>query len=194
MVLALGQWLSGEPDQLSAQYYATARSLFTMQILEAGTLGTVQGLLLMASFITSMSIDIRLMPQQGNYLQKMDRPNTGYNLIGIAHRMALGLGLHREIPSQVQKDIFARERRRQVFWTLYCFDSGFSITTGRPTIMHDAFIDTRLPRNIDDSVSFLLAAQAKANEIRPAFSNLQFLLRWTIRRRPPQSLNSRSWP
>lgn len=138
MVLALGQWLSGESEQLSMQYYATARSLFTMQMLEAGTLGTVQVLLLM-----------------GNYLQKMDRPNTGYNLLGLAHRMAIGLGLHREVPSQVQKDIVARERRRQVFWTLYCFDSGFSITTGRPTVMHDAFIDTHLPRNIDDSACTL---------------------------------------
>ncbi|KAE8338559.1 hypothetical protein BDV24DRAFT_176741 [Aspergillus arachidicola] len=32
---------------------------------------------------------------KGNYLQKRDRPNTGYNFIGIAYRMALGLGLHR---------------------------------------------------------------------------------------------------
>lgn len=82
----------------------------------------------------------------------MDRPNTGYNLIGIAYRMALGLGLHREVPSRIQTDNLARERRRQVFWTLYCFDSGFSITTGRPTTISDAFIDARFPRNIDDSV------------------------------------------
>lgn len=135
MVLALGQWLlSSGPDQAQRSYYAVARSLFTVQMLEAGTLGTVQALILM-----------------GNYLQKMDRPNTGYNLIGIAHRMSIGLGLYRETPSRGQQNVLARERRRQVFWTLYCFDSGFSITTGRPTTISDAFIDARLPRNVSDS-------------------------------------------
>jgi transcriptional regulatory protein GAL4 len=134
MVLAIGQWLlSSGSDEIQRPYYGVARSLFTVQMLEAGTLGTVQALLLM-----------------GNYLQKMDRPNTGYNLIGIAHRMAIGLGLYREVPSRTQNDIVAHERRRQVFWTLYCFDSGFSITTGRPTTISDIFIDAHLPRNIDD--------------------------------------------
>jgi transcriptional regulatory protein GAL4 len=83
----------------------------------------------------------------------MDRPNTGYNLIGIAYRMALGLGLHREAPSKGNVETLAHERRRQVFWVLYCFDSGFSITTGRPTTVSDSFIDARMPRNIEDIVS-----------------------------------------
>ncbi|QDS67450.1 hypothetical protein FKW77_000584 [Venturia effusa] len=134
MVLAIGHWLSAsEKDHAQAPYYSAARSMFTIKLLEAGTLGTVQALLLM-----------------GNYLQKMDRPNTGYNFVGIAYRMALGLGLHREAPMISYRDILAHERRRQVFWTLYCFDSGFSITTGRPTTISDAFIDVKLPRNIDD--------------------------------------------
>jgi hypothetical protein len=37
----------------------------------------------------------------GNYLQKRDRPNIVYNLIGIAYRMALGLGIHRELPQRL---------------------------------------------------------------------------------------------
>lgn len=48
MVLALGHWLSSsEHERMRAPYYAGARSLFTVQMLEAGTLGTVQALLLM---------------------------------------------------------------------------------------------------------------------------------------------------
>lgn len=42
-------------------------------------------------------------------------------------------------------------QRRTVFWILYCFDSGFSITTGRPTSMDDSFIDVNIPRNLDDT-------------------------------------------
>lgn len=90
-------------------------------------------------------------------MQKRDRPNTGYNLIGIAFRMALGLGLHREFPPGVAgKDTLAQERRRQLWWILYCFESGFSITTGRPTTASAAFIDTRMPLNIEDSVYEIL--------------------------------------
>lgn len=85
-------------------------------------------------------------------MQKRGRPNTGYNMIGVAYRMALALGMHREIAHQRRDSILA-ERRRRVFWTLFCFDSGLSITTGRPTTIIDSFMDVRMPRNIDDSVS-----------------------------------------
>lgn len=65
--------------------------------------------------------------------------------------MALGLGLHREPPADTPDSLF-NERRRVVWWIVYCFDSGFSLTTGRPVMASDGFIETRLPRNIDDSV------------------------------------------
>lgn len=66
--------------------------------------------------------------------------------------MALGLGLHREPPSGTKTDSFFQERRRVIWSIVYCFDSGFGITTGRPVLASDSFIETRLPRNIDDSV------------------------------------------
>jgi transcriptional regulatory protein GAL4 len=99
---------------------------------------------------------ILLTGSQGNYLQKRDRPNTGYNMIGIAFRMALGLGLHREIPDlDNEHNTLNKELRRRVWWILYMVDSGFSITMGRPTTASDAFIDARFPLNIDDSVTSL---------------------------------------
>lgn len=135
MVLAIGHWISmtNESGDLSP-YYSAARARLSVQVLESGCMATVQAFLLM-----------------GNYLQKNDRPNTGYNFVGIAHRMALGLGLHRE-PSDVRDDLL-QERRRQLFWVLFCFDCGFNITTGRPPSMYEGFVDCRLPRNIDDRVS-----------------------------------------
>ncbi|RMJ18079.1 hypothetical protein CDV36_002240 [Fusarium kuroshium] len=132
MVLAIGSWLlenNTTPEQ--CPFYSAARSRISMQVFEAGTTRTVQGLLLM-----------------GNYLQKRDRPNTGYSLIGLAQRIAFGIGLHRERPSA--EDKIALERHRQLFWIVYCFDSGFSITTGRPMAVLEGFIDQALPRNIDD--------------------------------------------
>lgn len=134
MVLAIGHWASNkESEHIQSSYYSAARSSLSLQMLESGTVETVQAFLLM-----------------GNYLQKRDRTNTGYNFIGLAYRMAIGLGLHRE-PSGVE-DTIGHERRRQLFWTIYCVESGFNITTGRPPTIVDGFMDIRLPLNIDDKV------------------------------------------
>lgn len=134
MVLAIGHYVSAtiSTPRMPSPFYNAARSRMSIAMLESGSLETLQAFLLM-----------------GNYLQKRDRPNTGYNLIGIACRIAFGLGLHREPPNAV--DNMLHERRRQLFWTVYCFESGFNITTGRPPSVIEGFIDTRLPRNVDDN-------------------------------------------
>ncbi|OJJ77713.1 hypothetical protein ASPBRDRAFT_112951 [Aspergillus brasiliensis CBS 101740] len=139
IVLAIGDWVvSGGSKVEESRYYMAARSCMSMNLLESGALITVQAFLLM-----------------GNFLQKRDRPNTGYNFIGIAYRMALGLGLHREPMRESMLDTLSSERRRVVWWIVYSFDSGFSLTTGRPLMSSDSFIETQLPRNIEDSASSL---------------------------------------
>ncbi|GAD99798.1 hypothetical protein AOR_1_2318174 [Paecilomyces variotii No. 5] len=139
IVLAIGNWIrGGTSGSKQCIYYSAARSYMSMQMLESGTLLTMQVFLL-----------------AGNYLQKRDRPNTGYNFIGIAYRMALGLGLHREAPAGTQRDSLYHEQRRVLWWIVYCLDSGFSITTGRPIMCSDGFTETRLPRNLDDSLCTL---------------------------------------
>ncbi|TRX90407.1 hypothetical protein FHL15_008772 [Xylaria flabelliformis] len=85
MVLAIGDWISTSEESSHAQspYYNAARSCLTFQTLESGATETIQAFLLL-----------------GNYLQKRDQPNTGYNFIGLAWRLALGLGLHREVSDE----------------------------------------------------------------------------------------------
>ncbi|CAG7974405.1 unnamed protein product [Penicillium salamii] len=101
LVLAIGHWTVTE-DAEQSHYYTAARSRMSMRMLESGTLLAVQAFLLM-----------------GNYLQKRDRPNTGYNFVGIAFRMALGLGLHREPPSGTSTaNTLLNERRRVVWWAV----------------------------------------------------------------------------
>jgi transcriptional regulatory protein GAL4 len=136
LVLAIGQFCSSKteseyPD--TSEFYTKARAGLSLQMLESGSVETVQAFLLL-----------------GNYLQKKDRTNTGYNYIGLAYRLALGIGLHREVACA--QNTIGHERRRQLFWTMYCFESGFNITTGRPPTMTDGFIDISLPRNIYDKV------------------------------------------
>lgn len=134
MVLAIGEWVLGYCSDEHSLYYDAARSRFGIRHLESGNVHSVQAFMLMA-----------------NYLQKVDRPNTGYNFLGIAYRMALGLGLHREPGSAGDQNGLAMHRRRVIFWCLYLFDSGFNITTGRPILVSDSFIDVHFPSNIEDS-------------------------------------------
>jgi transcriptional regulatory protein GAL4 len=145
MVLAIGDWISSpEPSHAHSSYYNAARSCLSFNTLESGTIETVQAFLLL-----------------GNYLQKRDRPNTGYSFVGLAWKLALGLGLHREVPKAV--DTVEYERRRSLFWVMYCFDNGFNITTGRPPTLSDGFIDTQLPRNIDYKVSGTLCTRCTSS-------------------------------
>lgn len=134
MVLAIGEWVSGYTSEESSMYYEAARSRIRPEVLESGSLNNVQAFLLL-----------------GNYLQKRDRPNTGYNYIGIALRMALGLALHLELPPSAGVKPFDTHRRRVLFWILCCFDCWFNITTGRPTLIPDNFVDIHVPFNVDES-------------------------------------------
>lgn len=103
-----------------------------MDILEKGSLSYVQGLTLMA-----------------NYLQKRNKPNSGFVLIGIGFSMALAIGLHREfgLPSSTP---FTMELRRRAWWTLFIFVSGAQLTLGRPPVSLVG-VNVRLPSNLDDS-------------------------------------------
>jgi len=74
-------------------------------------------------------------------------------MMGAAIRMALGLGLHRDFTEKtpLTANTLSREMRRRIWWVIYCFDVGSSITFGRPTIMSDR-VETRVPLNINEGV------------------------------------------
>jgi transcriptional regulatory protein GAL4 len=88
-----------------------------------------------------------------NYAQKRNRPNTGWNYLGLAVRMALSLGLHKEFPNWEITPL-QREMRRRVWWGLFIFDSGASITFGRPVLLPESGImDASTVLNIHEEVS-----------------------------------------
>lgn len=102
-----------------------------MDILEKGSLGYVQALTLLA-----------------NYLQKRNKPNSGFILIGIAFSMALAIGLHREFDTP-NTSPFTMETRRRVWWTLFVFASGAQLALGRPAASLVG-VNVQLPANLDD--------------------------------------------
>jgi transcriptional regulatory protein GAL4 len=136
-VLALGAWCIGDDDSVMDDFFyrKVARIPEESSIFESGNLAMVQALLLLS-----------------NYAQKRNRPNTGWNYLGLAVRMALSLGLHKEFPHWEITHL-QREMRRRVWWGLFVFDSGASITFGRPVLLPErGIMDASPVLNIHEDV------------------------------------------
>ncbi|KAK9364647.1 fungal-specific transcription factor domain-containing protein [Lipomyces kononenkoae] len=134
-VLALGAWcLVNESSYADMAFYQNVKMHLSADMFETGSLPLLQALILLS-----------------NYVQKRNRPNSGWNFIGLAHRMATGLGLHREFPGWSSSPL-KQEMRRRVWWGLYMFDAGAAITFGRPVSWPDVSgIDVNEVSNIHDS-------------------------------------------
>ncbi|KAL7652476.1 hypothetical protein ACMYSQ_009757 [Aspergillus niger] len=66
-------------------------------------------------------------------------PNTFF-LVGVAARMAIGIGLHSSSSyANLPSDVI--EYRKRIFFSLYMMDRVVSIALGRPFAIHDADID-----------------------------------------------------
>uniref|UniRef100_A0A8H7KD69 Zn(2)-C6 fungal-type domain-containing protein n=1 Tax=Bionectria ochroleuca TaxID=29856 RepID=A0A8H7KD69_BIOOC len=134
-VLALGAWcLNNAQSELEDHLYHRAASFGHDEYLfKSANLTSVQALILLS-----------------NLGQKRNKPNTGSNFLGLATRMALSLGLHRELPDW-NISLLQREVRRRVWWGLYIFDSGASTTFGRPILLPDKeAMDVQPVLNIHD--------------------------------------------
>ncbi|EDN11364.1 conserved hypothetical protein [Histoplasma mississippiense (nom. inval.)] len=135
-VFALGAWTIGDDtvDIHEIFYNEANRYLQHVSVFEIGNLACVQAFLLLS-----------------NYTQKRNKPNTGWNYLGLAIRMALSLRLHKEFP-EWNISLLQREMRRRVWWGVFIFDSGASITFGRPILLPDASImDAKQVQNIPDN-------------------------------------------
>ncbi|CAG9997136.1 unnamed protein product [Clonostachys byssicola] len=132
IVVAIGAFVGAtDASDSDIPFYKKARQSLTMDVLEKGSLSYVQGLVLMA-----------------NYLQKRNKPNSSFVLIGIGWSMALAIGLHREffLPSS---SLFTMEIRRRVWWAIFVFVSGAQLTLGRPPASLVG-VNVRPPSNLDD--------------------------------------------
>lgn len=135
IVAAIGSFMSAENharcDDL--ELFQISKSFLSIDDFETGNLTLVQILALML-----------------NYLQKRDKPNSGYNYLGLAVRMAMGMGLHKNA-AHAELTLFTRELRKRIWWCLYIFDVGQTITYGRPLGSPCAGIDAELLLNVADS-------------------------------------------
>ncbi|KAF5652783.1 C6 transcription factor [Fusarium sp. NRRL 25303] len=132
IVIAIGAFVGAtDASDSDVPFYKKARQTLSMDILEKGSLSYVQGLVLTA-----------------NYLQKRNKPNSSFVLIGIGWSMALAIGLHREF-SLPSSSPFMMEIRRRAWWTLFVFVSGAQLTLGRPPASLVG-VNVRPPSNLND--------------------------------------------
>lgn len=122
-------------SNLDLPLFAQARSMMSFNLLEVGNMTLVQAFTLIS-----------------NYQQKRNKPNSGYNYLGLAVRMAMGLGLHKEFQGWSISPL-NMEMRRRVWWTLCVFEVGATITFSRPSSWPFEGVDVSLPMNVNDRVS-----------------------------------------
>lgn len=150
-ILALGAWtLGSDRSDMDEILYQKASSISQGDtIFEMASLTLVQALILLS-----------------NFAQKRNKPNTGWNFLGLAVRMALSLGLHRELP-EWGISLLQREMRRRVWWGLFIFDSGASTTFGRAILSPPGeMMDVKQVLNIHDLVSRTISLSDGADSVQ----------------------------
>ena len=133
MIAAVGHFTAATgPSDTDRRLFMAAKSNMSIESLEMGNITLVQTLTLMS-----------------NYLQKRNKPNSGYNYLGLALHMAMGLGLHKEFHDW---DItpLNMEIRRRVWWCIFVFNTGAAVTFGRPLAWPNRNVEVSLPLNVSD--------------------------------------------
>ncbi|PKS13398.1 hypothetical protein jhhlp_000169 [Lomentospora prolificans] len=134
-MFALGCQFSDLPSEekraASAMFYDRIKTLLRFDILDSGSIGQVQALLLV-----------------GQYLLGTQYPTRCWNVVGLACRMAISLGLQSASFSRDSSEVEA-EIRHRVWYACLQMDMTVSMTLGRPHSMHMRH-DVPLPRPIDD--------------------------------------------
>lgn len=78
-----------------------------------------------------------------------DDEHLAWRMTGLTARLCVELGLHRH---ETYETIFKTEEERtgaiKLFWSMYILDRRWSFGTGMPFAMHEADIDSSLPRPV----------------------------------------------
>lgn len=134
-VLAIGAWCTeGETTDADLFYYSNAKSHFKTKVFETGSVTLV-----IAFYLLS------------RYAEWRQNPNTGYLYHGHALRMAISLGLHRDLPPEGIPDVI-NERRRRIWTCIYSREVHLALLDGRPLqyMFFDDQVSISLPNSVED--------------------------------------------
>ncbi|KAK9770162.1 putative Zn(2)-C6 fungal-type domain-containing protein, partial [Seiridium cardinale] len=101
------------------------------------------------------------------YSHALNRKNNAYAYTGLALRLSISIGLHRNITYEPGISLAEIENRRRVWWTVYILDRVSSAKLGHPMMIRDEDIDAPLPSSngltAEELSDFMDAAQLLAN-------------------------------
>ncbi|KAL4790120.1 fungal-specific transcription factor domain-containing protein [Aspergillus venezuelensis] len=125
-----------DPDSLpNAENYHLRAIQRLNEILQQGSVQALQAVLLLCQYRMANSVQ--------------DTSTSMWHLVGVASRMCLELGLHREqeyrIGERNQELFVMNEIRRRCFWCVIALDRIVSITLGRPLAIRLQDTDVALP-------------------------------------------------
>lgn len=84
------------------------------------------------------------------FFQKQDSDTEPWLMMGIAARLALRMGYHRDPSHLAHISPFEGEMRRRAFFTVETFELLLSFQAGLPAIIHEQVCDADPPRNLFD--------------------------------------------
>lgn len=112
----------------SMQFYQIARSAMAIDsVLEKPSIIAIQALILMCHFM---------------FLSDMAGPR--WVVMGIVIKVAQSIGLHRD-SGRWKLDPAETQKRRELFYEIFTYDSWQSLTFGRPPSLSMAHVDCKLP-------------------------------------------------
>ncbi|KAE8142921.1 fungal-specific transcription factor domain-containing protein [Aspergillus pseudotamarii] len=138
MVLAVGSWCLQANEGMNNGHSFSKRAkkrLDQLSILAQASISLIQALLLMS-----------------HYYEKYGQPRDSWTYLGLATRMSISLGLHKE-STYSRNDIspLTKETWRRVWWSVYCFDSCTSKIHGLPLLLpEDKLVTVRPVSNVAD--------------------------------------------
>jgi hypothetical protein len=158
LVFTFGSQGGGRMGVERARYFKRAKTLIFSGLLQASSIELVQGLLLMGRFYHG-SLEL----------------NNCWTVVGLAIRMAQGLGLHLDVNS-FTSDLVEQEIRKRVWWGCFVLDRVLSMKVGRPPTIHDGVgIEVSAPLAVDDE--YLTNDPSKPPIQPPSLpSKMEFLL------------------
>ena len=116
-----------------SRFFRRAKTLVFSSLFQAGNIDIVQSLLLI-----------------GQYLHSSLELEHAWIVIGLAIRLAQGLGLHLHV-GNFTTSVVEQEVRKRVWWGCFVFDRILSMKVGRPPTIHDGSdITIEAPLAIDD--------------------------------------------
>lgn len=105
---------------------------------------------LLADVVVSSSMtSVQACVLQGIFLPSAKSRDAGYNLLGLALRMAVNMGMHRSFGTD-SLHAHVRELRNRLWWSVYVAERIFSVEMGRPLAINDAEIDAPLPADMPE--------------------------------------------